>query len=1366
MPREKSGSTMSSQHFRIFISSPSDVFAERERIERVIARLNGEFGGGLLEAIRWERSYYTAAKTFQDQIPLPSETDLVVCILWKRLGFELPPDYRRADGTTPTGTEYEFEDAMQAARARGSPDVLVYRKAARVLLDAEQVETEQAQFEALKHFWTRWFRTEAGHFTAAYQSFETTDQFETEVEEHIRQWLERHKVVSAGVTWPIELRGSPFRGLQPFDADYAEVFFGRRRVIERARERLADAAKRGTAFLLILGTSGSGKSSLARAGLVPRLTQPGAVPGVDVWRSGVMRPSEGDTPLHALARALYRAGAVPELAEGDNPTPGDLAALLAGAPDAAARAVRLALSRGTAAVAAREGFDRPVEARLLLLVDQFEEALAPPDLRDGFARALAALVATGVVWIVATLRSDLYAPFQASAPLLVLREGGAQLDLLPPALPELSEIVTGPAAAAGLRFDARPDGTGLDEELTAAADQPGALPLLQLALDTLFEARDPAANLLTFAAYDALGGLSGVVERRAEAAMAAIDPAAGGALPGVLRALVDVTGEGVVTGRPAPTRQIAPTPEAVRLVDTFIAARLLVADTRDGETSIRVAHDALLTGWPRAAALIAADREMLRTRGRVETAARRWVQEAQDADFLLPPGRPLAEAVEVAALRPDSLDPTSTEYIRASQVADAARQATATAHAQRELRLEAEAQQARADAATKVVRRTRVAAAIVSVLLLAAAGAAVFANAQRQRAQEQTAEAEHNFKAALDGGASLVDAVNAHLRDGGMTRRVAQLLLGTASDTLGGLVQNGGASVLPPSLQDTRGHLEASFANVQLALCDSVGARARAGDAVAIAEAVAIQAPTDARRLALVLALDALGQAARGDGDPKGAMAAYRRAEDIATRQPAPAGALWTVRRDMATALLDLGERDAALSLLRDDLAWQQQAEAHPDDSAALALAAFDLRRIGFAALGRDDMAAAGEALDREEAMLRRLATLQPVNLEWQRALSINAHQQSRVLSARRDGSAALAKAREAVDLAGSVLVHDPDNAEWQRDLVFANIGLAGMLARSGDLPATVRVLRPAIEQVKSLTGPDSSSRLCKGDAARLHAMAGNALMLTGDSAAAVTELAAGLAIAKGIAAAAPDDVESLHDVVDAEMSLAQIYALANDNDHAAEHDRAGIGAAQRLLARDGGKPEWRTELAALRVHLGDVLRKSGDLPGALAAYTDDREASEQLAAAEPDAPQWQHEIVISLQGIAAVRLLAGKPELQWAALQAALSSAERLVSRQSGNAEWRRSLLEVREAVAAAELGRSEFAAALAHFQAALALADTLVEQDPTETRWRIEQAIALNYVGLAYKFNEQPEAAQDFLDRSKAAFAAAQKRPGAAAP
>jgi tetratricopeptide (TPR) repeat protein len=1357
--------------YRIFISSPSDVFAERERVERVIARFNGEFGGGILEAVRWEHSYYTASHTFQDQILLPSEADLVVLILWKRLGIELPPDYRRPDGTTPTGTEYEFENAMEAAKAKGAPDVLVYRKVAPVLLDAERVEMECAQFEALKHFWTRWFCNEAGHFTAAYQSFESTDQFEKQVEDHIRQWLTRHKVASPGVTWLIDLKGSPFRGLQPFEASHSDVFFGRRRVIERARERLADAAKRGMAFLLVLGASGSGKSSLARAGLAPRLTQPGAIPGVDVWRQCVLRPSEGDTPLHALARALYGPGALPELAEGDNPTPGDLAALFANAPEAAARAIRLALNRSTDGLAERERFDRPVVARMLLVVDQFEEALSPSDARDRFARALQALAATGVVWIIATLRSDLYGPFQASTGLMAMRDGGTQLDLLPPGATELREIVSGPATAAGLKFDMRSDGVALEDELTAQASQPNALPLLQLTLDALFEARDRATNLLTFAAYEALGGLSGVVERRAEATLAALDVETAAVLPAVLRALVDVTEEGAVTGRAAPIDQAAETTAAKRFVQSFVDARLLVAETHGDETTLRVAHDALLSSWPRAAALIAADRDMLRTRARVDAATRRWAHEDRHADFLLPSGRPLAEAADLAAHRPEILDPESRAFIAASQASEAARQSETLAHAQRELRLQADAQQARADGATRLVRRTRAAVAVVSVLLAASAGAAIYANSQRQEAQRQTVEAERNFKAALDGGAIIVNAVNDHLRDGGMSVEVARTLLGTAQTSLGKLVQKDAAVLAPPALQDTQRLLQDSFSSVQLALCDSVGARDRASDAVAIAEAVVAQAPADARRLALVQALDSLGQAARGDGDPAGAITAYRRAEQMASAHVGSdddwGKSLRQVRRDMAVALLDQSDYAGALSLLKDDLAWQQrQAEANSEDVAVLALQAGDFKNIGFATLAQNDPAAAAEALNQEANILSQLAGLQPANLEWQRALSINAQQSSRMLALQGNRAEALAKAQQGADLASTILAHDPNNAQWQRDLVFADVRLGQLLAQAGNLAGTVRVLQPAITRAKSLSGDASGSLLCKGDAARLHNMAGLALMVTGDSAGAAQELEAGLAVVKDAVVQAPNDAERVHALVEAEKTLALAYALSSKPQLAAEHYSAGIEVAQRLIARDPGNLQWQAELAELRLGLGDALRHTDDLSGALAAYTEDRNAAVQIAAAHPGEAEWQHEAVVATLRVATAHMLAKQPDEHWAAMQEAMAGAEKLVAEYPDVSEWQADLLDVKQSYAAAEAARNEFTSSLTHYKESLGIADALVQREPTNTRWRTAQAIALSYVGLGYRFNQQLDEAQSYFDRSKAAFESLNPQPAAHAP
>ena len=133
---------------RIFISSPSDVEAERNRADRVISRVSGGLGDGLtLEAVRWEDSYYTAAKDFQAQIVKPSETELVLCIFWKRLGSELPDGYNRSNGSARTGTEYEFEEALEGALKSNAkkPDIWVYRKTAPVTFEEASVDRERAE---------------------------------------------------------------------------------------------------------------------------------------------------------------------------------------------------------------------------------------------------------------------------------------------------------------------------------------------------------------------------------------------------------------------------------------------------------------------------------------------------------------------------------------------------------------------------------------------------------------------------------------------------------------------------------------------------------------------------------------------------------------------------------------------------------------------------------------------------------------------------------------------------------------------------------------------------------------------------------------------------------------------------------------------------------------------------------------------------------------------------------------------------------------------------------------------------------------------------------------------------------------------
>ena len=128
---------MAENTFRVFISSPGDVAEERQLASRVISRLNREFGGDLeISAFFWEHEPLLASGPYQgqiDQILRPSECDAVVCVLWSRLGTRLPADYRRADGSFyDSGTEVEFEDAIEGRRRRGCPDLLVYRTTAPV----------------------------------------------------------------------------------------------------------------------------------------------------------------------------------------------------------------------------------------------------------------------------------------------------------------------------------------------------------------------------------------------------------------------------------------------------------------------------------------------------------------------------------------------------------------------------------------------------------------------------------------------------------------------------------------------------------------------------------------------------------------------------------------------------------------------------------------------------------------------------------------------------------------------------------------------------------------------------------------------------------------------------------------------------------------------------------------------------------------------------------------------------------------------------------------------------------------------------------------------------------------------------------
>jgi energy-coupling factor transporter ATP-binding protein EcfA2 len=364
---------------------------------------------------------------------------------------------------------------------------------------------------------------------------------------------------------------------------------------------LAGRIDRGQAFVLVFGASGSGKSSLVKAGLLADLALPGMMGRVALVRHGVLRPSDrGGRPIEALAAAMIqRSEALPELAEPPlDYTIESLAALLRDAPSHAAPPIRQALGQAGRA----GGLSEAGEVRLVINVDQLEELFTQDQLpaaeREAFVTALEALAKSGLVWVVATMRSDFFDRLETLPALAALSAGEGRYLLLPPDEAEIGQIIRQPAREAGLRFEIDPvRALGLDEVILRATGRAtGALPLLSFLLDQLWR-RGSAEGMLTFAAYDDLGGLEGAIGRRAEEVFRDQPDAVRNELVALLRVLVTVSG-GSATSRSAPLGQLPEGSPGRALVDAFLdpTARLLVVDG----AQLRLAHEALLTHWPRA----------------------------------------------------------------------------------------------------------------------------------------------------------------------------------------------------------------------------------------------------------------------------------------------------------------------------------------------------------------------------------------------------------------------------------------------------------------------------------------------------------------------------------------------------------------------------------------------------------------------------------------------------------------------------------------------------------------------------------------------------------------------------------------------
>ncbi|RPH60055.1 MAG: serine/threonine protein kinase, partial [Chloroflexi bacterium] len=375
---------------------------------------------------------------------------------------------------------------------------------------------------------------------------------------------------------------NPYKGLRPFEENDADDFFGREALVRRLVERLEtpttlkpSAVPREPIpyrFLAVVGPSGSGKSSVVKAGLIPALRR-GFLPSSANWLITQMTP--GDNPMQKLEDDLLQVASRPvaNLGKRLRENSHGLASIL---PDL---------------------FTDP-GSEVLLVIDQFEETFTrgiPESERVLFLESLrnAITPSDSRLRVIITLRADFYDRplYYPGFGALVQKRTEVVLPLSPT---DLAQAIIGPAERIGVTLE-----RGLPMEIAAeVADQPGALPLLQYALTELFERRD--GHTMTRSAYKSLGGVMGALTRRAEELYSMLDTDGKQAAKVLFQRLVTL-GEGTEDTRRRALRSELDTlsPQVNMVIELFGRARLLSFD-RDSSTrnpTVEVAHEALIREW-------------------------------------------------------------------------------------------------------------------------------------------------------------------------------------------------------------------------------------------------------------------------------------------------------------------------------------------------------------------------------------------------------------------------------------------------------------------------------------------------------------------------------------------------------------------------------------------------------------------------------------------------------------------------------------------------------------------------------------------------------------------------------------------------
>jgi WD40 repeat protein/serine/threonine protein kinase len=574
-------------------------------------------------------------------------------ILLGDLGIAKDLSTRSVDSTVVGGTPLYQAPEQSDSAANITPAADIYAATAMLwhLIMGQRPPSPYALGRELTNLPPAWHKVfELGMALDPADRFSDINEWRSIIHETVSQ--EAGLAQSDAVTQAAPIAANcPYKGLSAYQAEDAKFFYGRETLIDELVRRLQQHR-----VLTVGGPSGSGKSSLVRAGLIPAITA-GALFGRESWQVALFTP--GRDPM---AELYFQVAGTPS-------------------NDELSVSFEDLLERPTMArhLSWKDGVERP----LILCIDQFEElfTLAPAQQREKFISAISAMTdpADSEVRVVIVVRADFYGQC-AQIPWLAEHISHNQVLVGPMTDPELRRAVIEPARQSGLHVES----SLVDAIIHEAAHEAGSLPLVAHALVETWMRRH--ANVLTLEGFHAAGGVVGAISQTAEATFEQrFDDAERMATRRLFLRLVTTGSSATDTRRAIARSEIEQDsqPEVMsRAVACLTEARLLTVDDK----AIQIAHEALLRTWPRLRRWIDESRDDLRQRQRISHAAAEWESGNRDADLLYR-GTPLLAALDWAEKNPDQLDMLGREFLDMSAEAKARSEALAVEREHRSRRL-------------------------------------------------------------------------------------------------------------------------------------------------------------------------------------------------------------------------------------------------------------------------------------------------------------------------------------------------------------------------------------------------------------------------------------------------------------------------------------------------------------------------------------------------------------------------------------------------------------------------------------------------------------------------------------------------------